>query len=78
MSAVAAFVLGLLGAVNLGFEDWGEGRAIGLVSRRVGATIWRRLEVEGHVAPGAERSVIATRLEGAGAAWFDDLAIAVR
>ena len=164
MSTAAAIMLGVLGAVNLGFEDWGEGRAVGwtrgeggrltsecddpsegrcaarlirqrrdvgeamtlsqqlpahdalgrtvtfsgwmrtqewsaaasglwvrvegagrelayastLVSGRAGATVWQRVEVEVHVAPGAERVVIGTRLEGHGTAWFDDLAIAVR
>lgn len=29
MNTAAAIMLGVLGAVNLGFEDWGEGRAVG-------------------------------------------------
>lgn len=49
-----------------------------LVSGRAGATLWRRMEVEVHVAEAAERIVIGTRLEGRGTAWFDDLALSVR
>ena len=49
-----------------------------LVSGRVGATVWQRLEVEVHVAESAERLVIGVRLEGRGTAWFDDLSLSVR
>ena len=162
MSLLAA--VALLGAANLGFEDWGEGRAVGwtrgdggrltsdcddasegrcaaklirderargaamtiaqqlpaysargrtvtlsgwmrtqewsrassglwarvdgagrelafssnLVSGRVGATLWQRIELEVYVDPRAERIVIGTMLEGRGVAWFDDLSLSIR
>lgn len=162
MSILAAFAL--LGAVNLGFEEWGEGRAIGwtrghggrltsdcddasegrcaakfirdegapggamtisqqlpaysargrtvtlsgwmrtqewsrassglwarvegagrelayssnLVSARVGATLWQRIEIEVYVDARAERIVIGFVLAGHGVAWFDDLSLSIR
>lgn len=49
-----------------------------LVSGRVGATLWQRIELELYVDPRAERIVIGTMLEGRGVAWFDDLSISIR
>ncbi len=160
---LAALAFALLGAVNLGFEEWGEGRAAGwtrseggrltseceealegrcaaklirdaragatsftlsqqlpayqargatvtlsgwlrtedlsgmsglwlrvegggrelatshnLLSARPGRTEWQPLEVEVHVAAGAERVIIGVMLAGRGSAWFDDLSLVVR